>query len=234
MHRLRVADRFDRHRHWRKLVGRQRTVTRRHLVVGVFGLWGCVCIARLSRLIEPPEAPPGGTDLGRNSNSSGPAFQPMRAISLFCPVNSALTAALVRGFAMSSTRGRTPRCELPKVRRQSASEFTRRARRSLSCPTPHSIARIRGCVSRATGSPASTSTRTRTYWPCLLEQRACCSLQHFSLAPMRLPRCTDSHYDRNRSCHQWAFRRRYVLKKVSRGECAQSRDKRHRQDAFRV
>src|SRR5947209_10144817 len=32
---------------------------RRRAALGVLGLWGVVSLARLSRLVEPPEAPPG-------------------------------------------------------------------------------------------------------------------------------------------------------------------------------
>ena len=36
---------------------------RRRAALGVLGAWGLVSLARLSRLIEPPESPPGGADL---------------------------------------------------------------------------------------------------------------------------------------------------------------------------
>jgi len=36
---------------------------RRRAALGVLGAWGLVSVARLSRLIEPAEPPPGGADL---------------------------------------------------------------------------------------------------------------------------------------------------------------------------
>jgi hypothetical protein len=37
---------------------------RRRAALGVFGAWGLVSLARLSRLIEPTQPAPGGADLG--------------------------------------------------------------------------------------------------------------------------------------------------------------------------
>lgn len=37
---------------------------RRRAALGIFGAWGLVSLARLSRLVERPESPPGGDDLG--------------------------------------------------------------------------------------------------------------------------------------------------------------------------
>jgi hypothetical protein len=44
---------------------------RRRAALGVLGLWGVVSLARLSRLVEPPEAPPG--------QALGPALEWLKA-----------------------------------------------------------------------------------------------------------------------------------------------------------